>query len=63
MPMPESESSSTPKQPDATRPAGESPGSGQVEQSVAAVLEFEATESRYRNGLVGLLARVASDPF
>ena len=76
MPMPESESSSTPEQPpsestqrgdseqpDATRPAGESSGSGQVEQSVAAAPEFEATETRYPDGLVGFLGRVASDPF
>ena len=74
--MPESESSSTPEQPpsestqrgdseqpDATRPAGESSGSGQVEQSVAAAPEFEATETRYPDGLVGFLGRVASDPF
>ncbi len=76
MPMTESESSSTPEQPpsestqrgdseqpDATRPAGESSGSGQVEQSVAAAPEFEATETRYPDGLVGFLGRVASDPF
>lgn len=51
------------EQPDATRPAGESPVSGQVEQSVATVPELEATESRYRDGLVGILSRVASNPF
>ena len=28
---------------------------------MAAVPEFEATESRYRNGLVGILSRVASN--
>ena len=47
---------------EATRPAGESPVSGQVEQSVPAVPEVEATESRYRTGLVRMLSRVTSDP-
>lgn len=48
---------------DATRPAGESPGSGQVAQSVPVVPGIEATESRYRNGLIGILSRVTSNPF
>ncbi len=47
---------------DATRPAGESPGSVQVEQSVAVAPELESTESRYQTGLVTLLAKVTSDP-
>lgn len=47
---------------DTTRPAGESPPSGQVEQSVAAVQEVEAPESRYQAGLVGILSQVTSDP-
>ena len=73
--MAESESSPTSKQSspestqrgdgehrDTTRPAGESPPSGQVEQSVAAVQEVEAPESRYQAGLVGILSQMTSDP-
>ena len=48
---------------DPTRPAGESPGSVQVEQSVAAVPGIEATESRYRNGLIRILSLVTPDSF
>ena len=47
---------------EATRRAGESPGSVQVEQSIAVAPELEATESRYQTGLVTLLAKVTSDP-
>ena len=47
----------------ATEPAGESPGSGQVEQSVPVTTDFKATESRLPTGLTHFLSRVASDPF
>ena len=43
--------------------AGESQGSGLVEQSVAVAPELEATEGRYRDGLLRILSRVASNPF
>ena len=74
--MSASDSSSTPKQPSseaaprgdsgnrgATEPAGESPGSGQVEQSVPVTTDLKATESRLPTGLTHFLSRVASDPF
>ena len=47
---------------EATRRAGESPGSVQVEQSIAVAPELEATERRYQTGLVTLLSKVTSDP-
>ena len=48
---------------DATRPAEASPDSGQIEQSVLVAPEFEATESRYRAGLVRALSRLTPDAF
>lgn len=76
MGMSASESSSTPKkysskstqrgdsgQPVTPHPAGESPGSGQIEQRTAVAPGVEAKESRYLDGLVRILARVTSDPF
>ena len=76
MGMSASESSSTPKkysskstqrgdsgQPVTPHPAGESPGSGQIEQRTAVAPGVEAKESRYLDGLVRVLARVTSDPF
>ena len=75
MPMSAPDSSSTPKQPSseatqrgdsgqsaAPRRAGESSGPVQVEQSVAVAPDFEATETRYRDGLIHIFSQVASDP-
>ena len=75
MPMSAPDSSSTPKQSSseatqradsgqraAPRRAGESPGPVQVEQSVAVAPDFEATETRYRDGLIHIFSQVASDP-
>ena len=47
---------------DAIRPAGESPGSVQVEQSVAVAPGLEPTVSQYQTGLVTILSKVTSDP-
>ena len=49
-------------QPVTPHPAGESPGSGQIEQRAAVLPGVEAKKSRYRDGLVRILARVTSDP-
>lgn len=70
------QSSSTPKQSSseselrgdsgnrgATGTAGESLGSGQVDQNVATALEFEATERHPRTGLVRIPSQVISSPF
>jgi len=48
---------------DATRPAEASPDSGQIDQSVLVAPEFEATEGRYRAGLVRALSRLTPDAF